>query len=141
MAQGTASREIVRRRARRCCDAYAVCLDAGEMLVVAKNLNRRQRLTVQVRTDGTAAQVDQLTRIRPAVDDYFVEDVVRAVGLVRVRVFHFFAYQLFHQVLFIKPRVEIFKIRGYRILTLVVSPVTSHPHLVGGRLQKLGTTG
>ena len=79
VAEGATSREIVRRRARRCCDAYAVCLDAGEMLVVAKNLNRRQRLTVQVRTDGTAAQVDQLTRIRAAVDDYFVEDVVQPV--------------------------------------------------------------
>lgn len=80
VAQGAAGGEVVRGAARGRRDADAVGLDGGEVFVVAEELDAGH--------GGVGS----------AVDDDLVEDVVRAVGPVRVVVFAFFADELLDEV-------------------------------------------
>jgi hypothetical protein len=80
MAERAACCEVVRRAASRRRHAYAVRLNGGEMLIVAKELDARHG------------------RIWPSIHDNLIKNIVRPIRLVSVVVLGLFAYQLFYQV-------------------------------------------
>jgi hypothetical protein len=78
MAERTTCCEVVRCTACRCRHAYAIGLNGGEMLIVAKELDARHG------------------RIRPSIYNHFVQNIVGSIRFVRVVVLGFLAYQFFY---------------------------------------------
>lgn len=81
VAERAAGCEIVGCGAGGCCDADAVCLHGGEVLVVAEDFDRGH------------------CWIGTSVENNLVQDIVRAVWSVGGVVLAFFADELFYEVL------------------------------------------
>ena len=104
MTERSAGREVVGCAARWRCNDDAVGLDSRDVVVVAKDLNRRhccgrglllaRQVCLQKRKSGRGVR----TRVRTAIEHEVVEDIVGQLRLMRVLIIGLVTYELLHEV-------------------------------------------
>ncbi len=102
MAEGAACGEVVGCRASRGGDANAISLNGREVLVVAENFDGGhcwgglERFIYE--DSGLRVLKGGRTWIRASVNDYVIENFIRAIGFVGVVVLGLYSYQLLNEI-------------------------------------------